>query len=77
MKTMSASAFKAQCLRVMEQVRTKREEVLITKKGRPVARLVPADEPPADIFGRLAGIWEIVGDIEKPAVPVSDWEQAR
>ena len=74
---MGASEFKARCLRVMEEVRTRRESVLITKKGRPVARIVPAEKPREDIFGCLKGIVQITGDIESPVVPASDWEQAR
>ncbi len=77
MRTMTASEFKARCLRVMEEVRTRRESVLITKKGRPVARLVPAEKPREDVFGCLKGIVQITGDIESPVVPSSDWEQAR
>ena len=77
MRTMGASEFKARCLRVMEEVRTRRESVLITKKGRPVARIVPAEKPREDIFGCLKGIVRITGNIESPVVPVSDWEQAR
>ena len=38
MKTVPAGEFKARCLRIMEEVRTKRVSVLITKKGRPVAK---------------------------------------
>jgi prevent-host-death family protein len=74
---MAASEFKARCLRVMDEVRTRRESVLITKKGRPVARIVPAEKPREDIFGCLKGIVQIIGDIEAPVVPASDWEQAR
>ncbi len=77
MRTMAASEFKARCLRVMEEVRTRRESVLITKKGRPVARIVPAEKPRENIFGCLKGIVQITGDIESPVVPSSDWEQAR
>jgi prevent-host-death family protein len=74
MRTMAASEFKARCLRVMEEVRTGRESVLITKKGRPVVRVVPAEKPPEDIFGCLKGVVRITGDIEAPLVPASDWE---
>jgi prevent-host-death family protein len=77
MKTMAASEFKARCLKVMDEVRDKRETVIITKKGRPVARVVPLPDRPTDIFGCLTGVVEITGDIEAPVVPVSDWEQAR
>ena len=77
MKRMAVSEFKAHCLKVVEDIRNRRESVLITKKGRPVVRVVPAGDPPTDIFGCLAGIVEITGDIEGPVVPPSDWEQTR
>jgi prevent-host-death family protein len=77
MKTIPAGQFKARCLRLMDEVRTTREPVLITKKGRPVAKLVPAESQPEDIFGCLKGEIQIVGDIESPVVPLEDWEALR
>jgi len=73
MKTMPAGEFKARCLRVMEEVRKYRVPVLITKKGRPVAKLVPADPPATDVFGCMADSVRIVGDVEAPMVSPSDW----
>ena len=77
MKTVPAGEFKARCLRIMEEVRTKRLTVLITKKGRPVAKLVPADEDADEVFGRLQGVLEIIGDIEAPVVAPEDWKVLR
>jgi prevent-host-death family protein len=74
---MAAGQFKAQCLRVIEQVHTTREPVLITKRGRPFAKLVPAEKPTDDFIGRLEGIVKVVGDIESPVVPLEDWEALR
>jgi prevent-host-death family protein len=45
MQTMSASVFKARCLAVLDEVASTGEAVVITKRGRAVARLVPAQEP--------------------------------
>ena len=45
MQTMSASVFKARCLAVLDEVASTGEEVVITKRGRAVARLVAATEP--------------------------------
>jgi prevent-host-death family protein len=73
MKTMPAGQFKAQCLGVMEEVRKYRAPVLITKKGRPVAKLVPADAPSTDIFGCMVGTARIVGDVEAPLVGADEW----
>ena len=77
MKTMAAGQFKARCLQVMEIVRTTRVPVLITKRGKPVAKLVPPDEAPVQIMGRLAGKIEILGDIVSPVVPPEDWESLK
>jgi prevent-host-death family protein len=77
MKTMAAGQFKARCLKVMDEVRSTREPVVITKKGRPVAKLVPADGQPDNVFGCMRGEVEIVGDIVPSAVPLEDWEILR
>jgi prevent-host-death family protein len=76
MKTMPAGEFKARCLRVMEEVKKYRTPVVITKKGRPVAKLVPPDAPATDVFGCMAGSARIVGDIEAPVVPAATWSAA-
>ena len=78
MKTMPAGEFKTHCLRVMEEIRKTREAVVITKKGTPVAKLVPADdEPRGSVFGCLQGKLEILGDIESPVVPAESWDALR
>ena len=77
MKTMAAGKFKAQCLKVMDRVNATREPVVITKKGRPVAKLVPVGSPAEDFFGCLAGTMEIVGDIESPVERPEAWEALR
>jgi prevent-host-death family protein len=77
MRSVPAARFKAQCLKIMDEVKERRETVLITKKGKPVARLVPAEDPPRDVFGCLAGQLEIAGDILTPVVPPSDWDGSR
>ena len=61
----------------MDEVRNTREPVLITKKGRPVAKLVPAESQPDDIFGCLKDEIKIVGDIESPIVPWEEWDALR
>jgi prevent-host-death family protein len=54
MKTIAAAAFKAQCLALLDQVGP--EGILITKRGRPVARLVPAALPTGkSLIGALKG----------------------
>ena len=74
MKKISAAEFKAKCLRVMEEVKKYRAPVVITKKGRAVAKLVPADSPAIDAFGCMAGTARIAGDVEAPLLPAAAWK---
>jgi prevent-host-death family protein len=78
MKTMAAGKFKAQCLAVMDEVQAKREAVVVTKNGKPVAKLVPLDLPeeedPLDAF-RFPGKIEIHGDIMAPLYSDKEYEE--
>jgi len=74
MKQIAAAEFKARCLTLMDDVQSTREPIVITKRGKPVAKLVPTDKPKREIIGRLKGIIRVMGDIESPAVPPEDWE---
>ena len=51
----SAGEFKTHCLRLMDEVATTRAELVITKRGKPIARLVPVDGTVAESFGALRG----------------------
>ena len=73
MKTMAAGAFKVHCLKVMDEVRSKRQVVLITKRGKPVAKLVPVEKGKDDIFGFLKGKGKITGDIVSPILTPEEW----
>ncbi len=73
MKKMAAGAFKVHCLAIMDQVQSKREAVLITKRGKPVAKLVPVEREADDIFGFLSGKGKITGDIVSPILSPEEW----
>ncbi len=75
MQIMAAGAFKAKCLAIMDQVQARREAVLITKNGKPVARLVPIEEEKDSIFGFYAGGLAIHGDVDAPAIPAKEWKR--
>jgi prevent-host-death family protein len=63
----AAADFKANCLRLMDEVAQQRRPIIITKRGKPVAKLVPVDEQgPIDLFGYMAGTAKICGDIFNP-----------
>jgi prevent-host-death family protein len=74
MKRIPAGQFKTQCLAIMDRVQKTGESVLITKRGKPVARLSPAPSAPEDVFGYMAGKVKIIGDIVSPITPPEDWE---
>jgi prevent-host-death family protein len=65
--TVPAGEFKAKCLKLLDQVAETREPLIITKRGKPVARLEP--EPGAKrapLFGSMKGTVTIQGDIISP-----------
>lgn len=68
MKTIPASVFKANCLAIIDEVKAKRDAVLITKHGRPVAKVVPVNISPDDIFGFFRGRGRITGDVVSPVL---------
>jgi prevent-host-death family protein len=65
-KQVAAADFKANCLRLMDEVAQQRRPIIITKRGKPVAKLVPVEEEPKDLFGYMAGTAKICGDIIGP-----------
>ena len=68
-RTMKASEFKAKCLKLMDEVADTGEEIVITKNGKPVSRLVPYRERPKSFFGVDRGKIKILGDIVSPMPP--------
>jgi prevent-host-death family protein len=75
MRRVPATEFKAKCLELMDRVAERRETYLITKRGRPVARLMPpVNEPKDTMFGWLRGKATIAGDLREPVVPAGAWE---
>lgn len=67
MKTIGAGKFKATCLALLDEVESKREPIVVTKNGRPVAQLVPMRLEGQDpIFGFYRGNLDIQGDVISP-----------
>ena len=65
-RTIKASEFKATCLRLMDEVAETGTEIVITKNGRPTARLLPCRASFGDWFGADHDRIEILGDIVSP-----------
>jgi prevent-host-death family protein len=67
MKTkIGAGEFKAKCLHLLDEVQRNRKEIVITKRGRAVARLLPADEQLPPVFGRMRDSAKVLGDLIAP-----------
>ena len=61
----------------MDDVNATGEPVLITKRGTPVAKVVPVTSKKQDLFGFMAGELKIIGDIESPVIALEEWEVMR
>jgi len=73
MKKMAAGSFKTNCLAVMDEVQAKRETVVITKYGKPVAKLVPVSTDTDEIYDFLGGKGTVAGDVVSPAFSSEEW----
>ena len=68
--------FKAHCLEIVEAVQRKRTSVVISKRGKPVAKLVPMDtDPVPSLYGSMKGTGREIGDIISPIE--DEWDAAR
>ncbi|HEV2267987.1 MAG TPA: type II toxin-antitoxin system prevent-host-death family antitoxin [Steroidobacteraceae bacterium] len=62
----SAAQFKAECLKLMDQVEKTRQPIIITKHGRPVAQLAPVPADTDSLFGYMKGTVRINADVMAP-----------
>ncbi|HYN80497.1 MAG TPA: type II toxin-antitoxin system prevent-host-death family antitoxin [Gemmatimonadaceae bacterium] len=62
MKRVAAAKFKEQCLSILD--RLERDGIVITKHGKPVAKLLPIERASADLIGALRGRIHVSGDIQ-------------
>lgn len=66
MQTIKASVFKAKCLHLLDEVNETGEEIVITKNGKPVSKLVPYREKPKSLFGLHRGRVSSQDDLIEP-----------
>jgi prevent-host-death family protein len=79
MEEVAISEFKAKCLALLEQVRKTKKPIRITRRGKPVAEVIPASPTSegSDWLGFMKGEFDIVGDIVSPVIDVDDIEALR
>lgn len=80
-REIAAGEFKAKCLSLIDQVNETGHEIVITKRGKPSAKLIPFKPRRVEsLIGRLVGIGEIVGDPDdliKPVFPLEDYDMLK
>ncbi|MBK9161995.1 MAG: type II toxin-antitoxin system Phd/YefM family antitoxin [Nitrosomonadales bacterium] len=69
-----AGEFKSKCLKLLDDIAEKRGTLVITKHGKPVAKLVPI-EPEQHLFGALKG--SVVGETDIVSPINAEWEAAK
>ena len=74
-QTVGAAEFKAKCLELMDRVAATGNAIVITKRGKPVARLAPVAPRRRSLVGALKGHVRITGDIIAPVAV--QWDAGR
>ena len=68
-----ASEFKAKCLHILDEIATEGKSIIITKRGRPVARVTPATAPDRPLRASWKTTVRICGDVVSFDT-ADDWE---
>jgi len=69
MREISISEFKTRCLALLQEVKKTKKPILITRRGKPIAEIVPPSHAPKRRkLGALAGTMTILGDIVSPVI---------
>lgn len=75
MAEMKASEFKAKCLRVIDEVAASGDELIVTKNGKPLVKMVPYRSKRSSLWGLYAGRIEMHDDLVEP-IDV-EWEASQ
>lgn len=63
-RTLAAGKFKAECLAILDEVEAQGGSVVITKRGRPVARVVPLSRPGGSLRGSLIHEEDLIAPVD-------------
>jgi prevent-host-death family protein len=79
METIPISRFKATCLALLDKVKRTGQQIIVTKKGEPIAQVIPPPlaEKPESWLGCAQSTGRIVGDIVGPVLDAGEWEVLR
>jgi prevent-host-death family protein len=67
-RKINAAAFKAQCLKLIDEVAETGEPITVTKRGKAKVQIVAVREKPKTLIGATKGTFKILGDIVGPTI---------
>ena len=72
----NAAEFRSKCFKILDQVNPTHREIVITKRGRPIAKIVHIDQAnrKEPLIGALAGTGRTLEDLTQPVSDPKDWE---
>lgn len=72
----NAAEFRTRCFKILDEVQTTHKQVIITKRGKPIAKIVHIDQHNRKdpLIGVLSGVGRTVGDLTQPIVDSQEWE---
>jgi prevent-host-death family protein len=72
----NAAEFRANCFKILDEVKLTHREVIITKRGKPIAKLVHIGQQKKQdpLLGSMEGLVETVGDLMEPVIDHEAWE---
>ena len=72
----SAVKFRINCFKILDQIKLTHREVIITKRGKPIAKLVHIAQPNEKdpLLGSMEGLVETIGDLTEPIIDSDAWE---
>jgi prevent-host-death family protein len=74
-RKINAAAFKAQCLKLIDEVAESGQPITVTKRGKAKVQIIAVREKPKTLWGATKGTFKIVGDIVGPIV--DDYDEDR
>lgn len=72
----NAAEFRTKCFQLLDEVNATHKEIIITKRGKPIARLthIRKKNEKDPFLGALAGWGKTIGDVTSPVADATDWE---
>ena len=72
----NAAKFRTNCFKILDQVKVTHKEVVITKRGKPIAKLVyfARQNEKDPLLGSMEGLVETIGDLTEPVIDPDVWE---